>query len=147
MQHRLRAGPGICQTLASGVQTSQKLSGKKSCAGLKHLYVHVQVRAAEIPAAKQLLGSLVQLLPDLTTVDEHDVRMQGKLELLLQLISVLGSHTLLSNESQQLVQLLLTGITHDATDSMLKLRLAYCMHAVCLTIIVFVSLSVCVQPA
>lgn len=101
----------------------------------------MQVRAAEVPAAKQLLGSLVKLLPDLTTVDEHDVRMQGKLELLLQLISVLGSHTLLSNESQQLVQLLLTGTVHDARKSMLKLPLACCLHPVYLA----VTASVCLQ--
>lgn len=94
-------------------QAPYKLAGSTS---VNIRTICMQVRAAEVPAAKELLGSLVQLLPDLTTVDEHDVRMQGKLELLLQLISVLGSHTLLSNESQQLVQLLLTGTEHDARD-------------------------------
>lgn len=66
---------------------------------------------AEVPAARSLLGSLVQLLPDLSAVDEHDLRMHGKLELVLQLILVCGSQALASNDCQQLVTLLMTGKT------------------------------------
>lgn len=70
---------------------------------------------AEIPAARSLLGSLVQLLPHLSAVDEHDLRMHGKLELGFQLILVLGSQALASNDCQQLVTLLMTGkiIVHE----------------------------------
>lgn len=64
----------------------------------------------ELQTAEQLLTDLVACLPHLSTVDELDMRMQGKLELLLQLICVLGSRCLASTDSQQLVYLLLTGM-------------------------------------
>ena len=67
------------------------------------------MQEAESPVLRRLMGSLVQLLPELSTVDEHDVRLQGKLELLLSLIIAFNSHGLPSHESQQLVHLLLTG--------------------------------------
>ena len=63
----------------------------------------------ETQLAEQLLSNLVVLLPQLSTVDEHDKRMQGKLELILQLIHVLGNRGLASTDSHQLVHLLLTG--------------------------------------
>ena len=63
----------------------------------------------ETQLAEQLLSKLVVLLPQLLTVDEHDKRMQGKLELILQLIHVLGNRGLASTDSHQLVHLLLTG--------------------------------------
>ncbi len=63
----------------------------------------------ETQLAEQLLSNLVVLLPQLSTVDEHDKRMQGKLELILQLICVLGNRGLASTDSQKLVHLLLTG--------------------------------------
>lgn len=63
----------------------------------------------ELQTADQLLTELVACLPHLSTVDELDMRMQGKLELLLQLVRVLGSRCLASTDSQQLVHLLLTG--------------------------------------
>lgn len=64
----------------------------------------------EMQTANQLLTDLVACLPQLSTVDELDMRMQGKLELLLQLVRVLGSRCLASTDSQQLVHLLLTGL-------------------------------------
>lgn len=76
-------------------------------------HVLAQMWETEVPVARSLLGSLVQLLPSLSAVDEHDVRMQGKLELLLQLMHILGSQAMPSNESQQLVQLLMTGWIAD----------------------------------
>ncbi len=63
----------------------------------------------ETQLAEQLLSNLVVLLPQLSTVDEHDMRMQGKLELILQLICALGNRGLASTDSHQLVHLLLTG--------------------------------------
>ncbi len=63
----------------------------------------------ETQLAEQLLSNLVVLLPQLSSVDEHDKRMQGKLELILQLIHVLGNRGLASTDSHQLVHLLLTG--------------------------------------
>lgn len=63
----------------------------------------------ETQLAEQLLSNLVVLLPQLSTVDAHDKRMQGKLELILQLIHVLGNRGLASTDSHQLVHLLLTG--------------------------------------
>lgn len=69
-----------------------------------------QVRQTELQTIEQLLADLVASLPHLTTADELDMRMQGKLDLLLQLIRVLGSRCLASTDSHQLVHLLLTGM-------------------------------------
>ena len=63
----------------------------------------------EVQVAEHLLMGLVAVLPQLTTLDQHDKRMQGKLELTLQLIRVLGNRGLASTDSHHLVQLLLTG--------------------------------------
>ena len=63
----------------------------------------------ETQLAEQLLSNLVVLLPQLSTVNEYDKRMQGKLELILQLICALGNRGLASTDSHQLVHLLLTG--------------------------------------
>ena len=70
----------------------------------------------ELQTADQLLTDLVACLPHLSTVDGLDMRMQGKLELLLQLIRVLGSRCLASTDSQQLVHLLLTGMLMDPSS-------------------------------
>ncbi|KAL3156421.1 hypothetical protein ABBQ38_000732 [Trebouxia sp. C0009 RCD-2024] len=67
-----------------------------------------EVRQTELQTIEQLLADLVASLPHLTTADELDMRMQGKLDLLLQLIRVLGSRCLASTDSHQLVHLLLT---------------------------------------
>lgn len=88
-----------------------------------------QVRQLELQAAERLLADLVAFLPHLTTADELDMRMQGKLDLLLQLIHVLGSRCLASTDSQQLVHLLLTGmlwIMH-----MVSFRVAICLAHRC----------------
>lgn len=77
----------------------------------------------ELQAAERLLADLVAFLPHLTTADELDMRMQGKLDLLLQLIRVLGSRCLASTDSQQLVHLLLTGM-------LWIMQVAYCRVAI-----------------
>ena len=69
----------------------------------------LQVQQMEVQTAEQLLSSMVVLLPQLTSVDEHDKRMQGKLELTLQLVRVLGTRSLASTDSHHLVHLLLSG--------------------------------------
>ena len=63
----------------------------------------------EMQIAEQLLAKLVALLPQLTMVDQHDQPMQGKLDLTLQLIRVLGSTGLASTDSHHLVHLFFTG--------------------------------------
>ena len=70
------------------------------------------MQQAELEVAAKLLTSLSDLLPNLTTVNERDLRMQGKLEVVVQLIGAIGNHALPSSNSQQLVQLLLTGHNH-----------------------------------
>ena len=74
-----------------------------------------QVQQMELQTAEQLLTDLVACLPHLSTVDELDMRMQGKMELLLQLICVMGSRCLASADSQHLVYLLLTGVLLNAS--------------------------------
>ena len=82
-----------------------------------------QAQQGEVQTAEQLLVQLVALLPHLKTVDERDMRMQGKLDLLLQLIHVLGSRCLASTDSQHLVHLLLTGVLHSLHNLRLLLQL------------------------
>ena len=69
----------------------------------------MQVYQEEVRTAEQLLSNLVALLPELNTLDDGDRRMQGKLELTLQLSRALGSRGLASTDSKHLVRLLLTG--------------------------------------
>ena len=69
----------------------------------------MQVFQEEVHIAEQLLSNLVALLPELNTLDDSDRRMQGKLELTLQLSRALGSRGLASTDSKHLVRLLLTG--------------------------------------
>lgn len=76
--------------------------------------------------AARLLTSLTELLPSLTTLNEHDHRMPGKLELVLQLITALGNHALPSSDSQQLVHLLLTGVTQPCYFSHAAVQQALC---------------------
>lgn len=63
----------------------------------------------EMQIAEQLLSKLVALMPQLTMVEQHDQPMQGKLDLTLHLIRVLGSRGLASTDSHHLVHLLFTG--------------------------------------
>ena len=58
------------------------------------------------------MTDLVAVLPHLTCADKFDMRMQGKLELLLHLLRVLGLRCMASTDSQHLIRLLLTGMLH-----------------------------------
>ena len=79
---------------------------------ISQVCLRLQVQHTELQIAEKLLTDLVAVLPHLTTNDELDMRMQGKLELLLQLTRVLGLRCVASTDSQQLLRILLTGMLH-----------------------------------
>ena len=49
----------------------------------------MQINAVEIPVAEAMLSGLVAVSGSLTAVDEDDARLEGKLGLLLELVTVL----------------------------------------------------------
>lgn len=69
----------------------------------------LQIRDAELPLAGKLLQHLIEETTTLATVDEDDVRLEGKLRLVLELVQGMDCRSI--GSSSGLVHLLITGQT------------------------------------
>ena len=67
------------------------------------------MREREEQIAEQMLTDLVELTPSLRAVDEDDLRLEGKLALLLELVTVLGRWNVGTKSGGGLVHRLITG--------------------------------------
>lgn len=70
----------------------------------------LQVREAEVAVAKNLLDHLVQESAHLVAVGEEDVRMEGKLRLLLELVQALDCRVVGNCSHGSLVHRIIVGM-------------------------------------
>ena len=69
----------------------------------------VQIKAVEVPIAEAMLSGLVAVSGSLTAVDEEDARLEGKLGLLLELVTVLDRRHIGTASGGGLVHRIITG--------------------------------------
>lgn len=89
-----------------------------------------QIRSAEVPIAEAMLQELIAVSETMTAVDEDDVRLEGKLNLLLELITVLDRRHVGTAGNGNLVHRIITGwrspLCHRCTVKLQRQHLTWC---------------------